>query len=311
NALSTTRKSSNVSRHIPHGNNRAVTIERLRARGMIVGNELQARHYLTHVSYYRLRAYWLPFELPASNADDHAFVTGTSFDDALSLYVFDRQLRLHVMDAIERIEVSLRGAWAHHLAMKYGPHGYLDGTIYARADYYAKAFSSLLEEISKSKDTFIVHYKTKYDDPAQPPVWMTAEILSLGQLSKWYSNLKHRADRQAIAKTYGLDEKAMVSAVHHLAYVRNICAHHGRLWNKQFTVTMSVPNSPASLKLAMNSTEKRRLYNSLVALGYLIKIVAPDSEWRQNLISLIDAHPLADASDMGFPETWRDLPFWQ
>ncbi len=61
----------------------------------------------------------------------------------------------------------------------------------------------------------------------------------------------------------------------------------------------------------MNSTEKRRLYNSLVALGYLIKIVAPDSEWRQNLISLIDAHPLADASDMGFPETWRDLPFWQ
>lgn len=278
---------------------------------MMIHNEQEARHYLAHVSYYRLRAYWLPFEVPAQNADDHAFVDGTSFDHALSLYVFDRQLRLHVMDAIERIEVSFRGTWAHHLAMKYGPHGYLDANLYARPDHYAKALTYLIEEIEKSKDTFIVHYKKKYDDPAQPPIWMVAEILSLGRLSKWYSNLKHRPDRQAIAKTYGLDEKVMVSLIHHIAYVRNICAHHGRLWNKQFIVTMAIPSSPPALKLAMNGLEKRRLYNSLVALGYLIKIVAPNSEWRQNLISLIDIHPLADPGEMGFPENWRSLPFWR
>lgn len=277
---------------------------------MIVNDIAKARHYFNHVSYYRLRAYWLPFEIATENAGEHAFVPGTTFEDALSLYVCDRQLRLHVMDAIERVEVSFRGAWAHHLAMRYGPHGYLDANLYARADYYAKALTSLLDEITKSKDTFIVHYKTKYDDPPQPPIWMIAEILSLGQLSKWYGNLKHRSDRQAIAKAFGLDEKVMVSLVHHIAYVRNICAHHGRLWNKQFIVTMSVPNSPLALKLAMNGIEKRRLYNSLVALGYLIKIVAPDSEWRQNLIALLDSCELADTRDMGFPENWRTLPFW-
>lgn len=285
-------------------------IERLNKRGMVINDEKQASHYLLHVSYYRLRAYWLPFEIPAQNADDHAFAPGTTFDKALSLYVFDRQLRLHVMDAIERVEVALRGAWAHHLAMKYGPHDYLDAALYARSDYHAKAYASLIDEIAKSKDTFIVHYKNKYDDPAQPPIWMIAEILSLGQLSKWYSNLKHRSDRQVIARVFGLDEKALVSAVHHLAYVRNICAHHGRLWNKQFTVTMSVPNSPPALKLAMNTNETRRLYNSLVALGYLIKIVAPESEWRQNLVTLIDDYPLVNPVDMGFPEGWRDMVFW-
>lgn len=286
-------------------------IDRLRQRGMVITDEAKARHYLKHVSYYRLRAYWLPFELPTNNGDDHAFVTGTSFEDVLSLYIFDRQLRLLVMDAVERIEVALRGAWSHHLAMKYGPHGYLDPTLYGRADYYARSFSSLLEEIAKSKDTFIIHYEAKYTDPLQPPVWMTAEILSLGQLSKWYGNLKHRADRQAIARNYGLDEKVLVSVIHHLAYVRNICAHHGRLWNKQFTVTMSVPNSPTGVKLAMNLQEKRRIYNSLVALGYLLKVIAPDSEWRHNLVSLIDTCPLADPLEMGFPLKWRELPFWQ
>lgn len=278
---------------------------------MIINDIPKARHYLANVSYYRLRAYWLPFELPAENDGDHAFASGTSFNNALSLYVFDRQLRLHIMDAIERVEVSFRGAWAHHLAMKYGPHGYLDASIYTRSDYYARAYSSLIDEVAKSKDTFIVHYRTKYDDPAQPPIWMIAEILSLGQLSKWYGNLKHRSDRQTIAKAFGLDERVMVSLVHHIAYVRNICAHHGRLWNKQFIVTMAVPSSPSALKLAMNSVEKRRLYNSLVALGYLIKIVAPDSEWRQNLITLINSCPLAATQEMGFPTNWHSLAFWQ
>jgi len=100
-----------------------------------------------------LRAYWLPFEQPAPVNGDHMFRAGTSFDDALSLYVFDRHLRLLVMDAIERIEVSLRGGWAHHLAVKYGPHGYIDAAHYGRADHYAKALTGLIEEIDRSSYT--------------------------------------------------------------------------------------------------------------------------------------------------------------
>lgn len=282
----------------------------LARRGMLVPDRARAEHYLRHVSYYRLRAYWLPFEQPAPADGDHLFRTGTSIEDALALYVFDRQLRLLVMDAIERVEVSLRGGWAHHLAMKYGPHGYLDPTLYARPDHYAKAFASLLEEVDRSRDTFIVHYKNKYDDPKQPPIWMTAEIISLGLLSKWLGNLKLRADRQAIAKAYGLDEKILVSLAHHLTYVRNICAHHGRLWNKQFTVTMAMPNSPGALKLAMNPGSTRKLYNTLAILGYLMGIVAPGTEWRRHLVELVASCSLANPAVMGFPVDWQRLPAW-
>ncbi|KSV72240.1 hypothetical protein N183_27105 [Sinorhizobium sp. Sb3] len=283
----------------------------LEARGMAVPDRAHAARCLQHISYYRLRAYWLPFEATAPAGGEHTFKGDTSFDDVLALYAFDRRLRLQVIDAIERIEVSLRGSWAHHLAMKYGPHGYLDPGHYDRADYYAKAFANLIEEIERSKDTFIVHYRTKYDDPEHPPIWMTAEVMSLGQLSKWLGNLKLRADRQAIARPYGLDEKVLVSVAHHLTYVRNICAHHGRLWNKQFTVTMILPNSPASLKLAMNVASARKLYNTLAVVGYLMGIIAPGTQWRQSLIELMDSCPRAEEAAMGFPPNWKNLPAWK
>lgn len=53
----------------------------LRRRGMVIADEAAARHYLQHISYYRLRAYWLPFEGPAPAADDHAFKPNTTFED--------------------------------------------------------------------------------------------------------------------------------------------------------------------------------------------------------------------------------------
>ena len=281
----------------------------LERRGMVVPDRVYATHCLQHISYYRLRAYWLPFEGDPPAAGDHKFKEGVSFDDAMALYVFDRQLRLLVMDAIERVEVAFRGGWAHHLATKYGPHGYLDQQLYSR-DRYQRALATLREEIERSTDTFVAHYKSKYSDPELPPIWMTAEVMSLGQLSKWYGNLKRRQDRQAIAKPYGLDERLLVSIAHHLTYVRNICAHHGRLWNKQFTVTMIIPNSPGALISAVNRTVDRRLYNTLATLNYLMGVVAPASHWRKHLVQLIISHPLVDTKAMGFPENWRTMPAW-
>jgi len=283
----------------------------LNERGLSIPDPQNASHYLRHISYYRLRAYWLPLEVEHPNDTDHCFADGASFEDALALYVFDRELRLLVMDAIERIEVSVRGHWSYHLAMKYGSHGYLRPENYLRADRFATAFSSLIEETERSKDTFVKHYKRKYGDPEHLPIWMASEVMSLGHLSKWLGNLKLRSDRQAIARAYGLDEKVLVSVTHHLTYVRNICAHHSRLWNKQFTVTMTVPTNPAALSMAMNSSTDRLLYNTLVVIGYLMDVIAPGSGWRTRLILLRDSCPLAPDTAMGFPDGWRDLAAWK
>lgn len=282
----------------------------LEKRGMLIHDYDRAVHYLKHISYYRLRAYWLPFEIECDAPDEHAFKAETSFEDVVNLYVFDRELRLLIMDAVERIEVSIRASWAHHLATTYGAHGYLDQNLYSQPAQYTKAYLSLINEINRSTDTFIIHYKNKYDAPMVPPIWMIAEVISLGHLSKWIANLKFRKDRQLIAKNFQLDERVFISIIHHITYIRNICAHHGRLWNKNFIVTMSIPKSPASLKLAMNSKNLRSIYNTLCIINYLLRITAPNTQWKNKLHELLDRSNV-DLKPMGFPDNWKTIPFWK
>ncbi|PTQ64640.1 Abi family protein [Celeribacter persicus] len=286
-------------------------VELLKRRGMIVGDEAQAQHYLNFISYYRLRAYWLPFEVPAANNGDHAFRDGTTFENVLTLYIFDRELRLLVLDAIERVEVALRAQWAHHMAMSHGPHGYLEQGHYSVIRHHAKDVTDLEKEFNRSDDAFAIHYRDKYNSPKLPPVWMAAEVMSFGLLSKFYSNLKTRADRKAIADPFALDEAVVTSFAHHISTVRNICAHHGRLWNKRFTVTMTVPRYPAKLPVAMRDADLRYLHNTLVMLDYLLALIAPDNEWKQRLVALIDGCPLADPASMGFPADWRARAAWK
>lgn len=140
-------------------------LELLKRRRLIIPDEARAAHYLSFISYYRLRAYWLPFEVPTSQDGDHALRKGTTFEDVLSLYVFDRELRLLTLDAIERVEVALRAQWAHHMAIQHGPHGYLDQKHYAHIARHAAAVAQLQKEFTRSKDSFAVHYRKKYTSP--------------------------------------------------------------------------------------------------------------------------------------------------
>ena len=91
-------------------------VKLLKQRGMEISNDDEATHYLTHINYYRLRAYWLPYEIP-NQKGDHRFQPGTRFIDIIAIYQFDRTLRLLLLDAIERVEISLRARWANYLSL--------------------------------------------------------------------------------------------------------------------------------------------------------------------------------------------------
>lgn len=285
-------------------------IELLVRRGMVVADRARARHYLSHINYYRLRGYWLPFEARADNGD-HRFIEGTSFDDVLSLYVFDRQLRLLLLDAIERVEISLRTRWAHALAMRYGAHAHLRQEIFQSQEKYQRCLENLQEEIDRSHEAFIGHYQATYTNPSLPPMWAICEVMSLGQLSKWFDNLKRHADRKEIASAFGLDETVVRSFMHHLTHVRNLCAHHSRVWNRRFTFTMRIPRQPTRVAGWFNAQEDRKLYNTLVMLGYLLSVISPDSKWVTHVKQLMAAHLQARPEEMGFPENWESLDIWK
>lgn len=287
------------------GTSHSQQIELLRQRGMVVSDPAEAEHCLRHVHYYRLGAYWLPFE--ASHAT-HRFREGTRFGDVWNLYVFDRELRLLVMDAIERVEVSVRSSWAYEMGHRHGPHSHLAPELAARRDRWEENLASLRDEVDRSHETFIEHLRAKYAEEL-PPVWAVCEVMSLGQLSRWYGNLRPMPTRRAIADCFGFDERVLAQLLHHLTHVRNVCAHHGRLWNREFTITPTLPRTkPAGVQKQL-VPGSRRLYNTLALLAYALEVVAPGSTWRGRLVALIARHGVA-AAEMGFPEGWRQFDLW-
>lgn len=284
----------------------AKQIEILRERGMGFHDEEKAKFYLQHLNYYRLGAYWLQFE---EDHTTHKFKAGTTFENVLTLYTFDRELRLLLLDAIERIEVSVRAQWAYRMGHLHGPHSHLDQNLALNRFHWQSNVEDLKKEVSRADETFIKHLSATYVEDL-PPVWAACEVMSLGLLSRWYANLKPMHTRRLIAGIYQLDESVFTSWLHHLSVIRNICAHHSRLWDRPFNRVS--PKAPLSkpAHIVNEFTGQHRLYNTLVILLHFMDTISPDSGWRERLKTLLTAHQ-AQLNKMGFPDNWAERPIWQ
>ncbi|MDR6789111.1 abortive infection bacteriophage resistance protein [Sphingomonas sp. BE138] len=288
-------------------------IDHLREAGMTVADPARAEQWLRHISYYRLSGYWHIWK-DRSVPDQTRFNQGADFDALCALYNFDRDLRDCVGHAIEQVEVALRGSWAYALAQVSGAHGYLDASLYSDRKEFHQMLGKLATETGWSAETYIRHYRETYNEPALPAVWMVAEMMSFGQLSRWYSLLVDPRLRTAIAQPFGLREQQFVSIVKHLVDVRNICAHHGRLWNRGFRSPPQLPRRPRELGASLDDSTAGnaagKLYNTLVLLLHLVAAIDPGAEWRAELVNVLSAHPNGDLGTMGFPANWRSRPYW-
>lgn len=284
----------------------------LQNRGMVVTDEDWT--FLEIVSFFRLMAYWKPFERDDGNPDGPAFQDGLDFGRIRNLYLFDRKLRMLLLDGIERIEVALRARWGNLMAEKYGPHGYLDRDCYYNRNFHERNISELRREFKRSSEVYVNFYRENHTFPVLPPVWMATELMSFGLLSKIIGNLKHRGDKNVLARSFDLDMRVFTSFLHQLSTVRNFCAHHGRVWNRRFTVPFLLPNSPMKLSSGLNRDGERYLYNTLVMIKHLLGFIVfdhDDPEWKENLIQLIDGNPQIELSRMGFPADWQDREIWR
>ena len=271
-------------------------LNQLKSRGMNFYDESKAKYYLENLNYYRLSGYWLLFE---KNHDTHKFNKNTYFEEVLNLYIFDRELRLLLLDAIERIEVSIRSKLAYILAQNFGSHAHLKPEIFASYPKYEKTLTKLKAEIHRNKsEIFIKHHLDKYNEDL-PPIWVSVEVMTMEQISSWYSNIKDRQYKQMIAKYYDLDEKILSSFLHHLTIVRNTSAHHSRVWNKRFTIDFVLPKFPKQLNSQFNLSSKKYIYNTLVMCEYLLNIISENNCWKENLDNLIKKHKI-NTKRMGF-----------
>ena len=301
-------------------------VDRLRERGLRVPEPVRATRYLRHIGYYRLSPYAIPFQ---QEGPDHFFQGTATFDDLLDLYVFDRTLRLLVMDALERVEVAVRAALTDHMSTTHGdPHWYTDPAHFHDRGRHAK-FMRLVRDTCDARlrgapdageDSLVhrsalEHYLTTYGSPEFPPSWLIVETLTIGQLTSLYRNLRLRSDRTAVAKSIGLTAPVLESWMGTYVRVRNVCAHHGRLWNLGLGVYPAIPASSSISWLtcadSLPNRSRKRLYPVLISLQAVLDVVSPRSSWARRLHELLSGRPSMNLAGMGVPENWADDDFWR
>lgn len=280
----------------------------LKGRGLVINDEPRATAYLSNISYYRLSAYLLSFQRYGDAT--HTYMPWATFERVVRAYVFDRELRLICLDAIERIEVSVRCRISQEYTMRHGNNWFEDAALYTNHYNYTQTLSKINSEIGYSKEVFVQHYKNKYTNPVNPPSWMTMEILSFGTLSKMYKELKSNDAKKAVADYFGVSPKILANWLENLSYIRNICAHHGRLWNRTMTKKVTIPNNTSFQWVTIASPKPEKLYLSLCVMAYLQERVNRQSPFKGKLCSLACKFHDLNLSAAGFPDNWKKDIFW-
>ena len=280
-------------------------VDLLLSRGM-QGDKAVIRDHLVDVGYYRLSGYWHIFK-----QEDNSFKPETTFEKVWNIYTFDRQLRLIVLDAVERVEVYFRTQLAYELAKNTGPFGFLEQENLPRLNNqkYEKFIEKCKGKVSFSREPFIVHFRDKYGDSHDlPPYWMLVNTMDFGRMLTLYKGASVQI-RNKLAKDLGLSARVLESWLVSLNTVRNICAHHGRLWNR---VAGNRPMVPRDNRWHIPfEVSPDRLFCVLTMLSYLLENIAPNTAWRRRLFELFAEYPDIDKRVMGFVEGWEECPLWK
>lgn len=298
----------------------------LKQRGLSITDDAKATDALQRIGYYRLSGYWHPMR---EIALPHAGGTPTVLDQfkqdstcahVVDLYVFDKKLRMLLLDAIERVEVGLRvemalllskrDPWAHRKAQEVhytfagdpGDKGHVAWV--QRQD----------KEEARSREEFVAHFFGKYTSAL--PIWMAIELWDFGMLTTLLSGMKV-ADQSALASHFGLPRPSVLTSwVQSINHVRNICAHHNRLWNRAVKLRPVMPRlgeMPGLNHLAQDTYAQSRLYGVAVLLRHFLKTINPTTTWPARLaehFTTFPASPHYSIRDTGFPLDWEQLPFW-
>ena len=280
----------------------------LQLRGLTINDPAKAEGYLEFIGYYRLSAYMYPLlQMPK---ELHRFKPNTSFDQVMTLYRFDKKLRLLIFNEIEKIEVAARSAIVNIGSDMMGnPFWMTDGSNFIDAGKFRRTMDLIDAELRRSREDFIVHFKQTYSD-VYPPAWILAEVLPFGVITNIFSNIKTARIKKCIARKFGLQVAPFESWLTIVTLTRNSCCHHARVWNKQNTIRPMLPNRMTGSWISL-PTDTLRIYFNLCIIKYFLNIISPNNDMKDKIDAMLSTYPSIDIAAMGFPRGWENEALWQ
>lgn len=283
-------------------------IQKLQDRGLIFSDRQGAEHFLFHVSYYRLRPYIIPFQ-----NDTKEFHESTDFEHIIELYEFDSKLRFLLLETIEKIEISIRSVLVNTYSLSHGTNWYEDSSLFKDPIEHTKLLNIIDKMLGRSsKEQFIAHYNSKYNNPPRPPSWMIFEIITFGTLSNIFAQLNEDQAKKRIAKKFGLRSPIILKSwLHTLTYIRNTVAHHSRLWNRTLQIKPMKPKKPLHAWIDPRAVKRDRLYLTISCIQYMLNTISSNNSFSDKLKSLFEEYPSIDLQAMNFPTNWQEQSLWQ
>lgn len=315
----------------------------LKKRGMLIVDEIECAKTLEKFGYYRLSGYWYQFRIRIEEEGTvktlEEFIPGTSFSQIEDIYRFDSDLRHLVFHEIEQIEIALRFQIGHILG-ELNVYAHNDETLFKptflasveerNRSQHAALIRSIQRELDRSNEDFVSHHLENYG--GELPIWAVTEVMGFQHLFMLYQGLGDKY-QNAIAANFGLRTNAgdglggeLMNWMEIILQVRNLCAHHSRLWNRQFSKNLKMNHlrhldetrhifldfRDATSKGSKNAdVATKRLYASLVVLLTLNKKLDLDSTWTGKLKDLLLTLPEPGSLfQMGFPANWQELEIW-
>ena len=284
-------------------------IERLKERGLIINDTKTAKKYLQNISYFRLQGFWWEFQTDKIN---HKFIEGTTFEQIIELYTFDRKLRLLIFDAIERIEIALRTKLIYYPSIELNQWWFEDETNFFNTKFHKDSIIEIDKELNRTKEVFIESHYQNYGNVNRPPAYKTLEVISFGCLSKLYSNISNTVPaKDRIAKELNLpNARFLTSWLRSFNIIRNIIAHHSRIWNRK------IDSAPMFLHTTkFNFIEEPKMDNSMYhcisCILFVLNKVSEGNSFKRKFIELLDNNKSINISEMGIPENWKEQNIWR
>ncbi|CAQ02035.1 Abi family protein [Clavibacter sepedonicus] len=313
-------------------------IEGLSRRGLEVGDRREAGAILRNVGYYRLTGYLYPFRQSERYVDDDgrkrtrilsSYEPGVRMDDAAQLIDFDRELRMLVLEGVERIEIALRmqlgyslgqrSAFAHEDASAF-LSAFTDPQMGEDGEPAPSRHEAWLERVrqrqNNSDEAFVAHFRHKYDD--RMPIWALTEILELGHTSRLYGGLRNDIATE-IAGAFGVPTKQLMQSwIATINYVRNVAAHHSRLYNRKLVSALKRPKGntvPLLAHLTQEEAPKQfGTYSALAVMAYVLETVHPGRDWAVRVAALLRNFPTTarlNVGSMGVAAGWIEQDLWK
>ena len=281
----------------------------LKSRGLMFDNEQEAVEYLKIISYFRLASYWKPME---NDKLKHIFKPNSKFENVVTLYNFDKELRTLIFSAIQSIEIALRTKIIQIVSSNYGAFWFTEKSLFTNTTIFSKCLLNIEEELKRSKEDFLIEHFAKYDNPPYPPAWKTLEVSSFGTLSKLYCNLADNNLKKQIARELGLPQHLYLESwIKSLSVLRNCIAHHARIWNRKYPWKPQIPKKLQSPWIYDITISHEKLYAQLCCIVYLLNAIDPNNDFKQSLKALLSKYPIVDISAMGFPKLWYNEALWK